>query len=466
MNKDIIHKAIEHPEVALNAGVEDLEKISSQYPYFGAAQLLLTKAYQRTNHYRYTDQLHQAAIYSTDRKHLYEWVKKPLAEETRFEANAPAMPHVATPVQTEEEPQEIITQTEPIVTQAPTPAEEPEVVPALQPRVSDLVSLMLEDELPAHKVTTPAPVAEKAPSVTAEKEAPVSTPPSPVEQAKPTEETQSPAAVDATPAQTATPESHLHTEQESEETEEVPTISIQQFDPVETEILLEAMQSSIELEVSEEAEESKSPVSADEPAIVTQNTRHTRAEAEPTHEEEEEADSYAAWIYKRSQEVHFSTTDKPALPQDEPQAVSDWVRTPQPQAASNLEDEEKDETEPAMEEAEYDEMPPVSKSPLSHGIKKLTPSATKSHQQELIDRFIKFEPKITPGKALEYSAGNLAKESLEEDFSFVTETMAILFAKQGKPDKARKAFKKLMELHPEKSVYFAAQLKNLDKYKK
>jgi pentatricopeptide repeat protein len=44
--------------------------------------------------------------------------------------------------------------------------------------------------------------------------------------------------------------------------------------------------------------------------------------------------------------------------------------------------------------------------------------------------------------------------------------MAVLFAKQGKLDKARKAFRKLMEQHPEKSIYFAAQLKNLEHFKK
>jgi pentatricopeptide repeat protein len=48
----------------------------------------------------------------------------------------------------------------------------------------------------------------------------------------------------------------------------------------------------------------------------------------------------------------------------------------------------------------------------------------------------------------------------------VTETMAKLFAQQGKIDKARKVYRQLMVLHPEKSVYFAAQLKNLNQLKK
>ncbi|MEY4330920.1 MAG: hypothetical protein RL609_1668 [Bacteroidota bacterium] len=81
----------------------------------------------------------------------------------------------------------------------------------------------------------------------------------------------------------------------------------------------------------------------------------------------------------------------------------------------------------------------------------------------LIEKFIQNEPQINRGKAVEYAAGNMAKESLEEDVNLVTETMAKLYVKQGKLDKARKAYKKLIELYPEKSVYFAGQLKNLNK---
>lgn len=81
----------------------------------------------------------------------------------------------------------------------------------------------------------------------------------------------------------------------------------------------------------------------------------------------------------------------------------------------------------------------------------------------IIEKFIQNEPQINRGKAVEYAAGNMAKESLEEDVNLVTETMAKLYVKQGKLDKARKAYKKLIELYPEKSVYFAGQLKNLNK---
>jgi hypothetical protein len=107
------------------------------------------------------------------------------------------------------------------------------------------------------------------------------------------------------------------------------------------------------------------------------------------------------------------------------------------------------------------------KGSISHGAVRINIAGKKEeHQQDLLDRFIKTEPKITPGRVGEYSTADLARESLEEDLSIVTETMARMYVVQGKPDKAKKAYRKLMELHPEKSVYFAAQLKNLDKNKK
>ncbi len=86
-------------------------------------------------------------------------------------------------------------------------------------------------------------------------------------------------------------------------------------------------------------------------------------------------------------------------------------------------------------------------------------SATK--QSTLIDRFIELDPKITPGKANLFSTENLAKMSVVEDEAFVTETMAMVYAKQGHVKKAVKAFKLLSLKYPEKSVYFANQIKKL-----
>ncbi len=84
-------------------------------------------------------------------------------------------------------------------------------------------------------------------------------------------------------------------------------------------------------------------------------------------------------------------------------------------------------------------------------------------QAALIDLFIRNEPTIGPVRPeIERPAiKELAKESLVEDASLITETMARIYALQGQIGRARRAYKLLALKYPEKSVYFAAQSKKL-----
>ena len=80
----------------------------------------------------------------------------------------------------------------------------------------------------------------------------------------------------------------------------------------------------------------------------------------------------------------------------------------------------------------------------------------------LIDAFLaKGDVRIGPIRDSLESTEEWAKQSLVEDPSLVTETMAKLYASQGQLGRARKAYKLLSLKYPEKSVYFAAQLKKL-----
>ena len=82
-------------------------------------------------------------------------------------------------------------------------------------------------------------------------------------------------------------------------------------------------------------------------------------------------------------------------------------------------------------------------------------------KQGLIDRFIAENPKIGAIRETQ-SAQEWASESIMEDASLVTETMARVYAKQGLFEKARKAYQHLSLKYPAKSTYFALQLKKLD----
>lgn len=77
--------------------------------------------------------------------------------------------------------------------------------------------------------------------------------------------------------------------------------------------------------------------------------------------------------------------------------------------------------------------------------------------KELIDRFIRNEPKITPKREF-FNPVDKAKRSSLDNEDIVSETLAKIHMQQGNVDKAIKIYEKLILIYPEKSVYFAAQI--------
>jgi len=90
----------------------------------------------------------------------------------------------------------------------------------------------------------------------------------------------------------------------------------------------------------------------------------------------------------------------------------------------------------------------------------------KKHKQltnaDLIDKFIKEEPKIVP-KPTFFDPLDSARHSLMDNESVVSETLAEIYYKQGNLSKAIKIYKKLSLVNPQKSSYFAAQIEKIQK---
>jgi hypothetical protein len=397
MDKLLLYSTIENGQ---GLRTEELEAMVQQYPWFSTAHLLLSKRYFDSHDHRFTEQLQRTALVAADRKVLYQLIHhSPQAS--------------ASPV-----PEDFDSVTE---TQRTADVEEVRMrfyaldVVGFHPIQNESATQLAEDILLDEQI---------APS-TAKEESAIALPDL-MRRAIP-----SGVSTPAIPEITEPPSPIIAEEPDAqEEITLAPPVQLRDLDALQQEILLEAVQSSIELEVGEEVGKDAS----DTPQV--QSTPQT----------------FAEWMAHRAMAISFAEV--------------------QTTAATDVQHEDSSDEE--SETADHVEMGDTTAGDETSAARaRLAREAThaplrprEGKQENLIDRFIRLEPRIVAGKVTDYTSGNLAKESLEEDFSLVTETMAQLFAKQGKLDKARKVYRKLMAEHPEKSVYFAAQLKKLDSYKK
>ena len=90
----------------------------------------------------------------------------------------------------------------------------------------------------------------------------------------------------------------------------------------------------------------------------------------------------------------------------------------------------------------------------------------KQNSDEIINIFLEKKPKIKNNKQRFFNASENAKKSIIENNDIITETLAKVYAKQEHFEKAILAYQKLSLKYPQKSSYFADQIKVLKKIKK
>jgi hypothetical protein len=459
MNRNQFIAFMNNPEQLSRTNNAMLAELLKNFPYFQTAHLLYAKSLHNQNSIHYNNQLKVTATYATDRKVLYrlitnKYVSEPQIVENQVvqkvvnqevvvpmvvkQENTAKVIEVTTPVveKVVEVEKAVEVTTEPIVEEI-LPITKNAVEVNAEPVVEEIVAIETQIAPVTNEIDTSVKnTVELTESVTKEPvvEPEVATPfvyaiaPEIITEfsKKPVDEKITAVEIDS---QLITEPALENTVIESE-ISKVETVVVDEVQVVESVVVVPENIDDLELDYLAEA-----AMADTELKLI-----HGEYEVEDTIKTDQEKGETASFVLNNSVERTIQPEiaedgDKSEFRASEPHSFTDWLKH-----ASEL-PESKEEVKTAGE----------------------TVNTGQLTSFDLIDKFLREEPRISKPKTEFYNPVNMAKQSVAEDITFVSETLAKILVLQGNYTKALKAYENLRLKYPEKRLYFASQIKNIKK---
>lgn len=409
MNRTQFIAYMEDPDKLSGTDASLLSAIVKDFPYFQTAHLLYSKSLHNQNSIHYNNQLKVTAAYATDRKVLHRLITKkaqPAPEKMPDIMHSPLIREKTEQVQAEQAVIEIV--------KAEVKEQHIPVVVEKTLEKAEEITLVVPEEKAIEKAPEPLVETPEVNVLQEESKAEI-----PVIEEKKASIQQEPTQPDIAAEETV-------------KEEQIPLEAPAGIDPelaeLEKEYLSTAADAFVELELQVlDEEELKAAADIEEKTEITESnfvlntgSPETTEPVEKTAAQKEDFDvqtthSFAEWLKNAS--VAASVTG----------SIESDAAAVQPEA------------------------------------KKEGRGQVLLNDFDLIDKFIREEPKITRQKVDFYSPVNMAKQSVADDITFVSETLAKIYVLQGNYVKALDAYETLRLKYPEKRLYFATQIKNIRK---
>ena len=449
LNKKQITTFINYPEEISADEVKKLSSLIKEYPYFQTARLLYSRGLKNIESADFDAMLQLTATYASDRKKLYgllfgdsEMTDSPVvAQPTPMEQQIVEKQQVVEEVQHVAEEVVVEVKAEPIQEETPK-VEEP--VSAQVEEVQQVAEEVLEE-------VKAEPIQEETPKV----EEPVSAQVEEVQQVaeKVVEE------VKAEPIQEETPKVEEPVPAQVEEVQQVAEEAVEEVkaEPIEE-----------ETPKTEEQKEKTFTSVFSKPiikAVIDDAPKNESLAERILRECRERKEREQANVQEKSQPETTETQTETVQPASDGDMLLDFTFSGE---VKNEQQAAPSESEPLCFEM-LDEEPSAPKQ-VHDWYERNGGRKNKSSDFDLIDKFIQDDPKMPQFSPDELPEGlevveNMVKESSEEH-ECVTESMAKICIKQKLFDKAIEIYEKLSLKYPEKSVYFANRISEVNELKK